>query len=119
MTLILRFALVADVVVSQGVTFGALQSGNMFAFVPDVSKARGAASSVIQLLDSVPDIDAESTSGQDPAEGIVKGGLRLEDVHFRYPTRPEVPVLRGMSIQVEPGTFVALAGASGSGKSTM
>jgi ATP-binding cassette subfamily B (MDR/TAP) protein 1 len=91
----------------------------MFAFVPDVSKARGAAAAVIRLFDSVPDIDAESTSGKDPAEGDVKGSLRLEDVHFRYPTRPEVPVLRGMSVQVEPGTFIALAGASGSGKSTM
>jgi len=91
----------------------------MFAFVPDVSKARSAASAVIRLLDSVPDIDAESTSGKDPAEGNVKGSLRFEDVHFRYPTRPEVPVLRGMSIQVEPGTFIALAGASGSGKSTI
>ena len=103
----------------QGVTFGAMQSGSVFAFVPDVSKARSAASSIITLFDSIPDIDAESTGGKDPAEKDVKGSLRLDDVHFRYPTRPEVPVLRGMSIQVEPGTYVALAGASGSGKSTM
>jgi ATP-binding cassette subfamily B (MDR/TAP) protein 1 len=103
----------------QGVTFGSLQASQVFAFVPDVSKARGAASAIVTLLDSVPEIDADSTSGKDPAEGTVTGRVRLEDVHFRYPTRPEVPVLRGMSMKVEPGMYVAIAGASGSGKSTM
>jgi ATP-binding cassette subfamily B (MDR/TAP) protein 1 len=101
------------------VTFGAMQAGNMFAFVPDISKARGAASSIIALLDSEPEIDADSTSGKDPAEGVVNGHMYVEDVHFRYPTRPEVPVLRGMSMKVDPGKYVAIAGASGSGKSTM
>jgi ATP-binding cassette subfamily B (MDR/TAP) protein 1 len=101
------------------VVFGALQAGNVFAFVPDISSARGAASDIVTLLDSVPEIDAESTSGKDPDKGGVAGLVRLEDVHFRYPTRPEVPVLRGLSLKVEPGTYIALAGASGSGKSTM
>jgi len=43
----------------------------------------------------------------------------LEDVHFRYPTRPGVRVLRGLSLDVKPGTYIALVGASGSGKSTV
>jgi ABC-type bacteriocin/lantibiotic exporter with double-glycine peptidase domain len=36
-------------------------------------------------------------------------------VHFRYPTRPSVRVLQGLDLVVEPGTYVALVGASGCG----
>jgi ATP-binding cassette subfamily B (MDR/TAP) protein 1 len=89
----------------------------VFAFVPDISLARGAASDIIQLLDARPDVDAESTEGKIPHD--VKGHIRFEDVHFRYPTRPGVRVLRGLTISVNPGTYVALVGASGCGKSTV
>lgn len=96
--------------------FASLQAGNAFSFAPDVSQAHGAANESIKLLDSVPDIDAESE------EGIImndcEGHVELRGVHFRYPTRPSVPVLRGLDFKVEPGTFVALVGGSGCGKST-
>ncbi|KAF8575980.1 ste6-like protein [Ramaria rubella] len=97
--------------------FGALQAGNVFAFVPDISSAQGAASDIINLLDSTPEIDAESSEGKTPEN--VQGHIRLEDVHFRYPTRPGVRVLRGMNLEVKPGTYIALVGASGCGKSTI
>ena len=32
--------------------------------------------------------------------------------------RPDVPVLRGLNLNVKPGAYVALVGASGCGKST-
>lgn len=88
-------------------------------FVPDVSSAKGAGTDIIKLLDSVPDIDAESEVGKTLEQGAVKGHIRLENVHFRYPTRPGVRVLRDMSLEVKPGTYIALVGASGSGKSTV
>ncbi|KAF8833813.1 P-loop containing nucleoside triphosphate hydrolase protein, partial [Paxillus ammoniavirescens] len=100
-------------------TFGAMQAGNVFAFVPDISSARSAGSAIIKLLDSIPDIDAESTKGNALSENSVQGQIVLENVHFRYPTRPGVRVLRDLSIKVEPGTYVALVGASGCGKSTV
>ncbi len=37
----------------------------------------------------------------------------------RYPSRPNDPILRNLSIIIEPGTSVALVGPSGSGKSTI
>lgn len=91
----------------------------MFSFVPDMSSAKGAASDIVTLLDSVPEIDAESTAGKQIDSSIAKGHIRLEGIHFRYPTRPGVRVLRDLSIQVEPGTYIALVGQSGSGKSTV
>jgi ABC-type multidrug transport system fused ATPase/permease subunit len=84
-----------------------------------MTAAGNAASETLKLLDSVPEIDAYSTSGKNLDEKTVSGRIDIKDVHFRYPTRPEIPVLRGLSLSIEPGTFIALAGASGSGKSTM
>ena len=81
-----------------------------------MSSARGAAVDVIELLDSKPDIDASSDEGIIPKEVI--GRIRFEGIHFRYPTRPGVRVLRELSLTVEPGSFVAIVGPSGSGKST-
>ncbi|KAI0073491.1 P-loop containing nucleoside triphosphate hydrolase protein [Panus rudis PR-1116 ss-1] len=97
-------------------TFSAIQAGNVFSFVPDVSSAKGAASDIIDLLDSRPEIDAESTEGKVPQN--IQGRIRFENVHFRYPTRASVRVLRDLNLTVEPGTYVALVGASGCGKST-
>ncbi|TCD62992.1 GTPase-activating protein [Steccherinum ochraceum] len=97
-------------------TFAAIQAGDVFSFVPDVSSAQIAASDIITLLDSVPEIDSESTEGKVPQN--VEGRIRFENVHFRYPTRPGVRVLRDLNLSVEPGTYIALVGASGCGKST-
>ena len=46
--------------------------------------------------------------------------IALEDVHKVYNLgEVKVPALRGVSLQVRAGEFVAIMGASGSGKSTM
>ncbi|KAI5988982.1 multidrug resistance protein 4 [Pisolithus albus] len=96
-----------------------MQAGSVFAFVPDISSARGAGAAIIKLLDSTPEIDAESPEGKTFEGKKVEGQIQLENVHFRYPTRPTVPVLRGLNLTVAPGTYVALVGASGCGKSTV
>ena len=45
--------------------------------------------------------------------------IELQGVHFAYPSRPDVMVLRGVDIVVKPRQVVALCGPSGSGKSTV
>ena len=96
-----------------------MQAGNIFSFVPDITSARSAGAAIIKLIDSTPEIDAESTAGKTIEGENTRGQIRFENVYFRYPTRPSFRVLRGLSFKVEPGTYVALVGASGCGKSTV
>ncbi|GAB3674904.1 ABC transporter ATP-binding protein [Angustibacter aerolatus] len=48
-------------------------------------------------------------------------GLRLDGVEYAYvePDGTQVPVLRGVDLEVPPGRTVAVVGATGSGKSTL
>ncbi|KAF8546860.1 P-loop containing nucleoside triphosphate hydrolase protein [Imleria badia] len=87
--------------------------------VPDEHNIWGDATAIVELIDATPEIDAESTAGKIFEGENVRGQIRFENVHFRYPTRSGVRVLRDLSLKVEPGTYVALVGASGCGKSTV
>ena len=98
------------------IIFSAQSAGSIFSFAPDMGKAKYAAQDLKTLFDRKPAIDSWSPDGL-PLEEC-EGSLEFRDVHFRYPTRPEQPVLRGLSLTVKPGQYVALVGASGCGKST-
>lgn len=98
------------------VVFGAQSAGTIFSFAPDMGKAHQAAHELKALFDMKPTIDTWSEEGERVTE--IDGTLEFRDVHFRYPTRPEQPVLRGLNLTIRPGQYVALVGASGCGKST-
>ncbi|KAI1189830.1 ABC transporter [Nemania serpens] len=98
------------------VVYSAQSAGAIFSFAPDMGKAHQAASELKTLFDRKPNIDTWSDEGEDLP--TVEGTIEFRDVHFRYPTRPEQPVLRGLNLTVRPGQYVALVGASGCGKST-
>ena len=49
----------------------------------------------------------------------MSGAVAVNNVHFSYPTRPDVPVLEGLTLDLKPGKTLALVGPSGCGKSTV
>ncbi|PFH61683.1 hypothetical protein XA68_16566 [Ophiocordyceps unilateralis] len=98
------------------IVFGAQSAGSIFSFAPDMGKAHHAAGELKTLLDRRPAVDSWSEEGE--RVDHIEGDIEFRDVHFRYPTRPEQPVLRGLDLTIRPGQYVALVGASGCGKST-
>ncbi|KAH8547854.1 P-loop containing nucleoside triphosphate hydrolase protein [Umbelopsis sp. PMI_123] len=81
-----------------------------------ISSARGAAYKIFQTIDRVPVIDPDYEGGVKPDK--VVGNIEFKNVQFKYPTRPDVTILKNLSLAIKPGMTVAFVGPSGSGKST-
>jgi len=111
-----EFTMLQFFICFSAIIFGAQSAGTIFSFAPDMGKAKQAAKELKILFDRKPDIDSWSPDGE--RISTIEGTIEFRDVHFRYPTRPEQPVLRGLNLTVKPGQYVALVGASGCGKST-
>lgn len=87
--------------------------------ITDISKASIAANNILGIRRQaqapklrVPLLDIE---GEKDANVVVD----FRNVSFAYPARPEVTVLRNISLQISQGQTVAVVGSSGSGKSTL
>ncbi|KAJ2008370.1 ATP-binding cassette permease mdl1 [Coemansia thaxteri] len=94
---------------------GSALSG-LSSFYSEIMKGIGAGSRLFYLLDRSPAVDPN------PHGAVIddfKGAIKFESVDFRYPTRPDVPVFQNLSLEIAPGSHVAVAGPSGKGKSTI
>lgn len=104
----------------QFVIYSVLVAGSVGALseiIGELQRAAGATERLVELLratDTVTD-PARPTALPRPA----KGAIGFEGVTFRYPARPEVPALDGITLHVAPGETVALVGPSGAGKTTI
>ena len=75
--------------------FNIVALGLVVGLYSDIMKTVGASERVFQLLDRKPNVNWKG--GIIPRE--IKGDIKLEDVHFFYPSRPDVEVLQGIKFQ--------------------
>ncbi|KAI3935492.1 hypothetical protein MKW98_027632 [Papaver atlanticum] len=99
------------------VVMAAMGVSQTSAIAPDSNKAKDSAASIFKILDRKPKIDSSSDKGITPK--IIKGDIELQNVGFKYPTRPDVQIFRDLCLSIPSGKTVALVGESGSGKSTV
>ena len=113
----------ADVFLAMfAIMMGSIHVGTATAFGPDIKKAMTAATRIFSILDTPSKIDAVAMDNDKAKIRLdlsnIQGKIQFKDVWFRYPTRKEDFVMRGLSITINPKEIVALVGESGCGKST-
>jgi len=85
----------------------------------DLQTSQALFARIFEYLDLTPAIrDADDAVPVDPAR---LGEVAFDDVVFSYPDQPEdsPPILKGVSFELEPGTYAAFVGPSGAGKTTI
>uniref|UniRef100_A0AC35TYI8 ABC transmembrane type-1 domain-containing protein n=1 Tax=Rhabditophanes sp. KR3021 TaxID=114890 RepID=A0AC35TYI8_9BILA len=107
----------AVIIVMMSVMSGSTALGVALPYFNHLSVAKGAASKAITVLNSKPHIDPYSEEGVKLHE--VRGDILIKNVHFRYPSRKDVPILKGVSISIKAGERIGFCGTSGCGKSTL
>ncbi|KAL9557174.1 hypothetical protein MBANPS3_001516 [Mucor bainieri] len=97
---------------------GSISIAKMLPHVTAITNACAASYTVFQVIDTAPTILRRGHSGgEKPAH--VDGTIAFDRVSFVYAARPDVPILRDVSLTVHAGQTIALVGQSGSGKSTL
>lgn len=104
------------IIVLFGVLSGAQNLGFCSPHIEAFNTAKGSAMQIFDIIARKPEIDSMSTEGLRPER--IEGDIRFENIHFQYPARSDVPILRGLNLTVKPGQTVSLVGHSGCGKST-
>ena len=107
--------------ISESMLYGALIIGQTAILSSDFFKAKVAANNIFHLIDRDANERMVVSSKQQQQQPMIKsnGNLSIRELYFTYESRPDQPVLNGLSFEARHGQTIALVGSSGCGKSTI
>ncbi|RCN35751.1 multidrug resistance protein 1 domain protein [Ancylostoma caninum] len=83
-------------------------------YFPELVKADGSARVLFEILD-----DQSIQIYESGSKPSITGNVKLNNVRFSYPCRPNLNVVNGLSLAATHGESIAIVGPSGCGKSTV
>lgn len=91
-------------------------------FGPDLAAGLGAAEKIFKMINTPTTIDAmasdEESKGKTKFDEF-RGEIEFKNVWFRYPSRLDDWIFKGLNLKIEKDMCIAIVGESGSGKSTL
>ena len=91
----------------------AMGAATLAEVISEVQRASGATERLAEFIN----LPMPRAHGTDPFP--TDQPIEFSDVHFRYPSRPDHPILQGLNCEFLPGQTTAIVGSSGAGKSTL
>ena len=101
--------------------FAAIGAGQAQQYGPAAGKGIEAATKIYNIIDEASYIDPfkQDSNERIATKQTIRGEIEFRDVWFRYPTRKDNWILKGLSLKIYPNECVGLVGQSGGGKSTI
>jgi ABC-type multidrug transport system fused ATPase/permease subunit len=101
----------------------------MVSHMQAISKVQGATLKIAEIIvapsritfenHEKPEFNCCGDNVDDKGDIVADNQIEIKNVEFNYPTKPDVPIVRGVSMEVKRNHIVALVGASGCGKSSI
>ncbi|EFJ32986.1 ATP-binding cassette transporter [Selaginella moellendorffii] len=99
------------------VVISSLSLGNAAPNLGAFAKGKAAGYNILEMIKRKPAINPNTSDGKTISN--VQGNIEFVDIHFSYPSRPDVTIFQKLCLKIPQGKTVAIVGGSGSGKSTV
>jgi ATP-binding cassette subfamily B protein len=106
----------------QFILYASLVAGSIGALsevLGDTQRAAGATDRLLELLAAQSPVQSVLLPENLPPRTANGAALQLDDIVFRYPSRPDSAALEHLSLAIKPGETIAVVGPSGAGKTTL
>lgn len=104
--------------VSESILVGSMILGRSLVFVPSFTAAFVAAHRLFKIIDRQSLIKSTNVPNKMRLSETPEN-VEYRGIDFRYPTRPDVQILKSLDLSIAEGQTMALVGSSGCGKSTL